>query len=281
MALLVATITVSSACVAAPSDWIHFTLEPSRQSGEIRASFREERGEHDSNWSTGFRPSELIGLDVAGFSASGSRPLQFALVRESGRLDCAGHGGDSYAGGSCRFTADAAFNQFLESRGIGRPNERDGLSLMAVDVHRTLVEALASARYPTPTIEQLIELAAVGVDQAYIRGLAGAGYRPASLNSLVEFRALDITPDYIGGLSRVGYAGLAANDLVQFKALDITPEFISGFQRIGYSHLSADKLVELKALDVTPEFVRAAERQRGVMPDVAQLAQLKELSETR
>ena len=99
LAVCCAALSVSSACFAQPSDWIHFSLTPSRDTNEIRADFRDDSRGHDSNWSSSFRTSELSGLDLAGFRAAGSRPLRFALVREAGRLDCVGHGGESYAAG--------------------------------------------------------------------------------------------------------------------------------------------------------------------------------------
>src|SRR5215208_5188744 len=90
LALVFATITVSSACVASPSDWVHFTLDPQRDGGRIQATFRDEgRRGGDSKWSTGFVPSDLIGLDIAAFRGSGTRPVRFAVIREAGRLDCA------------------------------------------------------------------------------------------------------------------------------------------------------------------------------------------------
>ena len=97
LALLFATVTVSSACVAAPSDWIHFSLQPNHGAdGKIYASFRSERdGRERTQWSGNFRPSELAGLDIGGFRGAGTRPLRFAVVREAGRLDCAGNGGGS------------------------------------------------------------------------------------------------------------------------------------------------------------------------------------------
>ena len=121
LALVFAIVSVSSACVAAPSDWVQFTLQPERGDGKIHASFRDEsRGRGENNWSTGFLPSELVGLDVASFRASGARPLRFAIVREAGRLDCSGSGGNSLATGNCNFTADPGFTQLLVGRGIGR-----------------------------------------------------------------------------------------------------------------------------------------------------------------
>ena len=275
LALLFASVTVSSACVAAPGYWVRFTLEQSRNGGnDVRATFRNE-GRDRNNWSTEFRSSQLAGLDVAGFRAGGSRPLNFALVREAGRLACSGQGGGGHASGKCAFTPDPAFTQLLVSRGIGRPTREQAFGLMALDVRGELIDAIAAARYPTPRIDDLTALTAVGVNGRYIADLARAGYRPPTVQSLVEFKALGITPDWIGGFARIGYANIPTGDLMQLKALEITPEFVSGFERIGYRRLPVDTLVQLKALNITPEFVRSAVGEGGTMPPVSELVQLK------
>jgi hypothetical protein len=276
LALVFATVSVSSACVAAPSDWIRFTLSSQRGSSEIQASFQEEsRGRHDNHWSTGVPPSQLIGLDVSGFRGPGTHPLRFAVVREAGRLDCSGQGGRGHASGNCAFAADPAFTDLLVRRGIGRPTREQAFSLMTLDVRREIVEALAAARYPAPSIDNLMELTAVGVDGRYIAELARAGYRPRTIKSLVEFRALGITPEWIGGFARMGYADIPSDELAELKALDITPEFVSGFDRLGYGRLPVDKLVELKALNITPEFVRSVTQRGESMPPVSDLVELK------
>jgi hypothetical protein len=278
LALVFASLTVSSACVAAPSDLVHFTLEPSRGGdGQIRATFRDEgRGERENNWSTGFPPSQLTGLDLASFHAAGSRPLRFAIVREAGRLDCSGNGGNSYAAGNCAFTADAGFSQLLMSRGIGRPSHEQAFALMAVNARRELIDAVAAAHYPTPTVDNLLPLSALGVNGTYIGGLARAGYRPRSIDTLIQFKALGITPEWIGGFVRVGYGNIPADELVQLKALNITTDFIAGFERIGYRRLPVDTLVQLKAMDITPEFVRAVQ-QGDALPSPDHLVQLRAL----
>jgi len=283
LALIFATISVSSACVAAPSDWVGFTLEPERGSdGKIHASFHnQDRGRDHNNWSTGFRPSELIGLDLAGFRSSGTRPLHFALVREAGRLDCSGNGGGSHAYGSCGFAADAGFTQLLESRGIGRPTREQAFGLMAVNARRELIEAIAAARYPTPTIDDLMALSALGADGRYITELAHAGYRPAKIDTLIQFKALNITPEWIGNFVRMGYGTLPADDLVQLRALDITPDFIAGFDRAGYGRLPVDSLVQLKALGITPEFARSAQAGSQARLSVDDLVQMKVLGRHR
>ena len=275
-ALLFAFVSVSSACMAAPSEWIDFDLKAQSGRQEIHADFRSEsRGRDRNNWSNGFKPSELIGLDVAGFYSAGSRPLRFAVVRESGRLDCAGNGGSARASGNCNFTPDAGFMQLLESRGIGRPDREEAVGLMALDVRRSLIDAVATARYPTPKVDDLMSMTAVGVDATYIAELARAGYRPNSIDTLVQFKALDISPEWIGGLNRIGYANLPSDDLVQLKALDISADFIAGFDRLGYRRLPVDELVQLKALNVTPEFARTAVVQGRPLPSVDELVRIK------
>ena len=276
-AMLCAFVTVSSACMAQNPDWVRFSLEQQRKNpGKIQASFRQDRdGRHRNNWSTGFMPSELIGLEVSSFRAAGTRPLHFAIAREAGRLDCNGNGGNSYASGNCRFTANAQFAQLLASRGIGRPTRDEMFALMAVDARRDVIDAVAQARYPTPTISDLTALAALDVDGRYIREMAQAGYRPRSISSLIEFKALNITPQWIGGFARIGYANLPGDGLVQMKALNITPEFVAGYQRLGYRNLPVSTLVQLKALNITPEFVRSAVAAGKPMPPVDDLVEIK------
>lgn len=281
-ALLLASITISSACVAAEADWIHFTLEPDHGGNRIKASFREQEHIRDyNNWSSGFMASELPGLDLAGFRSSGTRPLRFSLIREAGRLDCAGSGGGSYASGTCSLTPNPAFTQLLVSRGIGRPTREQAFGLVALNVRRELIEAVARAHYPTPTIDDLEGMTAVGVSGDYIAGLAGAGYRPHTIHNLVEFRALGITPEWIGSFARAGYGNLPASELVQLKAMNISPAFIAGYERLGYRNLSASTLVQLKALDITPEFVRAHVDHNRPLPPASELVQLKLFGDRR
>jgi hypothetical protein len=276
-ALFFAFVSVSSACTAAqPSAWMQFTLAPERGSrGEIQADFRSYSRENESHWSDGFMPAQLVGLDTAGFYGAGARPLRFAVIREAGRLDCAGQGGSAHAWGNCSFTQNAAFMQALVNRGIARPSREEAFSLMALDVRRDLVDAIAAARYPTPTVNQLVELRALDVTRRYIAELAATGYRPRTLQTLVEFKALGISPEWIRGFARIGYANIPSDQLVQLKAMDITPDFITGFAQVGYRNLPVDQLVQLKALGVTPEFARRVVGQSGSRPPVNELVDTK------
>lgn len=247
-ALLLSTLAVASACTAQPTDLVRFTLESQRGNhSELQASFRKDRAARgDSSWSTGVAPSRLLGLDMTAFLAGGMRPVRFAMVQEAGRLDCSGQGGAGRASGECTFTPDAQFANFLQQHGIARPNRDEAFGLMALDVRRELVEALAAAHYPTPKIEDLMSLTALEVDRGYIESMARAGYGPPSLDTLVEFKALDITPTYVAGFQQLGYGGLPPETLVELKALDITPEFIRAVKRDPRDVPPVKDLVNLK-----------------------------------
>lgn len=256
-ALLLATITVTSTGFARDLDRLAFGLKPVRMGNAIQLSLR--MGTRDGLTSNSFAASQFRGLDLAGLRGPVPVPVRFALVRDAGRFDCSGSGSLGRASGQCGFTADPAFADFLAGRGIARPNREQSFELAMVGARRDLVEALRSARYQTPTINDLTELSAVGVDRKYIVDLSGRGYRPARLRDVVEFAALGVTPDFIDGLARAGYRGLSARTIVEFKALGVTPEFIQAFARMGYRNLPVDTLVEMKALGVAPEFVRELE----------------------
>jgi hypothetical protein len=233
-AVILTMLTVTSACMAQPSDWIRFSLEArANNPAKVQASFRQDRN------------------------------------------------GNDYATGNCSFAENPAFTQLLVSRGIGRPTREQSFGLMAVNTRRALVDAVAEARYPTPTINDLMGLSALGADGPYITEMARAGYRPDSIRKLIEFKALGITPQWIAGFVRIGYANLPGDGLVQMRALGITPEYIEGYRRIGYRDLPVSTLVQLKALDITPEFVRATVGRQQAMPSIGELVQMKMYAKRR
>lgn len=274
-ALLMTAIAVSSACVANAAAPLRFTIDPSHQARKVEVRFNRDRDGHsDNNWSSSFQPAELAGLDVAALNSPGTRPIRFAILREAGRVDCTGSGGNEMARGSCTVTPDARFDRFLGEHGIAQPDEDQTFGLIALDVRSELVGALAQAHYPTPTIDNLMELSAVKVTPGYITALSAQGYRPDSLHGLLEFGALKITPDYIGSFARAGYGHLKAEDLVQLKALNITPDFIAGFERIGYRNLPVSTLLQLKAMNITPAFVQSV-AQGGPLPSPERLVELR------
>ena len=273
-AVLVSAIAVTSACAAGAFEPIHFRIDADRKDGEVLASFSSGQP-HRNHWSTEFYASQLVGLNLASLRSGANQPVRFAVVREAGRLDCAGTGSRSRASGNCGFTADPGFTNFLMSRGMARPSREDAFSMMTLDVRRDLVEALHQARYPVPTADELIALTAVGVSAGYVNGLARVGYRPRDLDTLLQFKALYVTPEYIQSFVRHGMSNLPTDDLVQLKALNISGDYVASFEQAGYRNLTVDQLVELKALGVTADYARAVSRGSAQLPSPEHLVELK------
>ena len=273
-AILLSAVAVSSACTAGVSEGLRFHIDAKRSSAKVYASFTGGKS-RTTHWSTDFNASELQGLDVAQLRAGADQPVRFALVREAGRLDCTGSGSRSAASGACSFTPNSGFNDFLVSRGVKRPTDEEGLAMVSLNVRRGLVEALHSARYPVPSVDDLLSLSALGVDARYINGLAQVGYRPRDIDDLVQFKALDVTPGYIQSFVRAGYGNLPADRIVQLKALDITGDYVAGFKAAGYPSLTPDQLVALKALGVTADYARAVRESSREIPSAERLVELK------
>jgi hypothetical protein len=273
-AILLTTVTVSSACRANSVENIRFTLQPSSNKvGEVQLSLRSGDSRHNNNMTSTFRTADLTGLDLGRFNTSG--PVAFALIREAGRVDCAGTARAARADGSCRFAANAEFANLLASRGMARPTEEQAYGLTVVGATRGLLDALHAARYPMPSVDDYIAMSAVGVTPRYIADLTRAGYRPDESKRLIEFAAIGVTPEYLGSLARAGYANLPQEHVVELAALKIDPEFIRSFERIGYRNLPVETLIQLKALNVTPEYVQAVQRSSLKTQSLDKLVQLK------
>jgi hypothetical protein len=274
-AIALTTLSVTSACFAHVTDGISFTLRPDQAAGQVQLNLRTGRHGRNNGMSSSFRISDLTGLDAAQLRAGSRVPIRFALIRDAGRVDCAGNALRARADGSCRFTENRAFSDLLAARGMQRPNNEQAYGLTMVGATRSLLDALHANRYPMPKVDDYIAMTAVGVTPRYIRDLAAAGYRPDNSQRLIEFAALGVTPEYLGALARAGYANLPQHRVIELAALDIDPEFIRSFERLGYRNLPVDTLVQLKALDVTPEFVRSLESNGIKAPSAAQLVKLK------
>jgi hypothetical protein len=278
-AILMTTVTVTSSCLANSPEDLRFTLQPSeRRADQVNLSIRSGREARHNGMTSSFEVAELTGLDASRLISGG--PVSFALLREAGRVDCAGDASGRKAEGGCRFTADQSFSNFLVANGMQRPTIEQSYDMTLVGVRRDLLSALRTANYPVPSVEDYIELSAVGVTPAYIADLARAGYRPSNLDDLVEFRAVGVTPEFLGSMARAGYANMPANKVVELAAVGVSPAFIRSFEQLGYRDLPVDKLVELKALAITPEFVRGFERIGYARLPVDTLVQLKALDVT-
>lgn len=291
---------------AANIDWSINRSSTQTDGSRVQLNIKSSWGARsNSNYSNSYRLADLQGLSLAQLASSGA-PVRFALVREAGRLDCAGVAGYLAGSGSCNFTPDTAFAAYLAGRGIGRPDAYRSYMLTMSGTGRALVDALAANRYPTPTVEQLVAMGIHGVTPGYVNDLAAAGYRLNSASDLVKFRIHGVSTDYIRQLAAIGagYRSVPADELVAFRIHGVspelvrsyarsgdtrlqrgeltsmaihgvTPQFIEGLAALGYRGLSAQDLVQLRIHGVTPEYIRDLQREGITLPSADQLVRLR------
>lgn len=312
-ALLAATITVTAttstraAAETVPSiDWA-IDRQDARHDGKVQLSLHSRWGRNSrSNWTQSYHVGELRGLAASQLNAASAAPVRFALIREPGRLDCAGSASRGGGQGTCGFTPDAGFAAELVRRGIGRPDAHTAYSLTMAGVGRGLLDALAEYRYVTPTLSQLTAMGIHGATAPYVRALAASGYRLGSANDLVAFRIHGVDAGYIAalGAANPSLRRVPANDLVAFRihgvrpelvraynhvgdgALQpkdltamaihgVTPAFIEKLAALGYRRLPASDLVQMRIHGVTPEFARAVRARRGNLASSDELVRMR------
>lgn len=176
---------------------------------------------------------ELAGTEAA--LRSGSGPVSFTIVHDSGTLACSGSLKGAFDGaGNCRFTADPRFEAALASRGLA-PEDRDDLLAMLL-------------------VDATIELA---------DGLTAEGVRPKDDDDLIAAAALKVTPAYVRDLRSEAMVLTDVGDAIACKALDVDGAYMRGLAAAGYRKLNAEDVVGMKAMGVTPDYARAMNRARG------------------
>jgi hypothetical protein len=216
-----------------------------------------------SMWGSDRPIAELQGLGAAQVTGP-TGPVRFAIIREAGRLDCSGLAGNLDGSGSCSFTADANFANFLAARGMGRPTMHQSYELTMARVGRELVVALDGLGYAKPDVGDLTAMGVHGVSPAFVRELAQQGYRLKSGDELVNFKIHGVDVDYIRGLAAIGpqFHRFAAKDLVSMRIHGVKPTYVQAMAAIGpaFSTLSADDLIAFAIHGAKPDMVQAFAR---------------------
>ena len=219
-----AALAVTSACLASPktnhdfrAENIYFTMTAPARSGDVQLSLRSGNDRHNHNMSRGFAASELAGLDLARLGSPASTPLSFALIRQAGRVDCAGNARAMKVDGDCRFTPD-------------------------------YIDGMARAGFRNMDADAIVQFKALDISPAYIAELARIGYSGLDPDEVTQLKALEVTPEFVEGFARIGYSNLPVETLVQLKALDVTPEYVKSLRDRGLAELSPEQLVALRAV---------------------------------
>ncbi|MDR3697276.1 M56 family metallopeptidase [Mucilaginibacter sp.] len=132
----------------------------------------------------------------------------------------------------------------------------DVVSVKAMNVASTYINAIQKAGYPDITLNELTSMKAVGITPQYIDELKLAGYINVPVHQLISLKSVGVTPEYVKSMAAIGYKNIPANELTNMKAVGVTAEFVAGFKNSRYTNIPANGLVSLKSVGATPEFAK-------------------------
>jgi hypothetical protein len=285
-ALAALSLLVGAAAASANEDVsnITFQLSDNRHgTAELALEFSTAPNSHSSHTRT-YPWRDLSGVSASELSGG---HVNFSVSRDAGILTCNGQARNGRATGFCNFDGSEAYADALARRGVRGAEGEHLLHLALCDFDLATLDEFDRARYPRPSLDQLMAVAVHGVDAAYVRGMADAGHRLGDVDDLVAMRIHDVTPEFVRtlaslgpawrhisaadllalrihgvtpayarGMAEAGYGGEEPSQLVAMRIHDVQPEFVRELARLGYGGVSSDYLIAARIHDVTPDFVR-------------------------
>jgi len=222
-------------------------------------SFRSEgpRGWRQ-NWSR-LTAAEIEGLALP-VKATGSTPVEFRVMRDAGAIVAKGTFSGSRGDGTYELVLDPEFATGLARRGVGRPTRAEHAQLLMSGAGFGLLDALARAKYETPSARMLVRMAHHGVNESYVAGMARLGYRLASLEALVNARDHGVDPSFIEGMAEAGYRNVEFALLLRARDHGADPDFAADLADAGYRDLPLELLIRARDHGVDAGYVESLAR---------------------
>ena len=248
-----------------------WTLAPSEAPGKVQFAI-QHRHKGGSFMSQNDWPVDAFqGVDL---KAAGRRDVEFAIVRDAGRIDCEGYLKDGHGAGTFTFTPDADYMPAMDALGFGGVSEDKQFAMMIHDVTLAYAKQMKAENLDGLTTDKLLAFAIFNVTRETIRDLRAEGLAARNVDKLIAFHVHGIKPEFVRDVRK---SGLKPNEdqLVAMKIHGVTPEYVAEVQKMGFAHPSADELVAMRIHDVSPEYI-ASMKSRGLKDlTINKLVQLK------
>lgn len=220
----------------------------------------------------------LEGLSATALNAKAMQPVTFDVRRDAGTFHCSGSASSGEGSGTCRYVANTAFAERLQTLGVGRPTTDEQYAMSILDVGYPLLDNLRSTGYPTPSSAWLVQAGLQGVNAAFVTDLAKLGYRLGSLDRLVQMRIQGVRADYIAQMNAAmgAKAPLPPDELLKLRRHGVKPGLVLRLREVGFEVPDVDGLVALASHRVTPEYVSYLASRGFKRLDGARLIELRE-----
>ncbi|HEV3089790.1 MAG TPA: M56 family metallopeptidase [Candidatus Elarobacter sp.] len=138
-----------------------------------------------------------------------------------------------------------------------------------------LLDAIDEAKYPHPSVDELIALRNQGVGGDYIRKMGALGRPRPSLHEILALAVQGISPEYIATLDKRLASPPSFDRIIALRVQGVSATWLDQLAAIGYPKLSTDDAVALAVQGVRASYVRGLmdAGMRSLTP--AQLVQLR------
>jgi beta-lactamase regulating signal transducer with metallopeptidase domain len=119
-----------------------------------------------------------------------------------------------------------------------------------------LLDAIDEAKYPHPSIDELIALRNQGVSADYVRRMGALGRNRPSLHELLALATQGVTPDYVATLDARLASPPTLDQVLALRVQGVRASWLDGMAAIGYPKLSANDAVSLAVQGVSTSYVR-------------------------
>jgi len=118
-----------------------------------------------------------------------------------------------------------------------------------------LLEAIDDAKYPHPSVDELIALRNQGVSGDYVRRMGALRPRP-TLHDLLALAEQGVTSDYVAALNRRLAAEPSVSQIIALREQGVSGAWLDGLGAIGYPKLNVDDAVGLAVQGISVAYVR-------------------------
>ena len=138
-----------------------------------------------------------------------------------------------------------------------------------------LLTAIDDAKYPHPSVDELIALKNHGISASYVRTMGALGAGRPTLQQLIQLADQGVSAAYLGTLQRDLATPPSIDQAIALRMRGVSATWLEALAATGYPKLSADDAVELAQQGVSASFVRGLIDAGLRAPTPAQLIELR------
>jgi beta-lactamase regulating signal transducer with metallopeptidase domain len=147
---------------------------------------------------------------------------------------------------------------------VVRPKHSDG----------DLLDAIDEAKYPHPSVDELIALRNQGVSADYVRRMGALGRARPALKDLLALATQGVTPEYVATLDRRLASPPSLDDVMSLRVQGVSASWLDGLAAIGYPKLTPAEAASLAVQGVSVSYVRGL-LEAGLRATPSQLVSLR------